>query len=416
MSKKTIAIIITIVLILLLLALVGYYFIINKNSPDGGGLSGFKSFLPFGGGSSSTTDNENNQNNNSNNQNQNNNQDNQDNQQDFVKKLRELSTEPISGAGITDIKAGSVVRYTEKATGHIYEVEMFSPKKERISNTTIPLAYEAVWGNSNISFIARYLVGNGPAIDTYSISLKLSTTTSITVKQLQFPENIISAVTFGDSVFYLQSDSIGSYGYITNFDGLKGKQVWSSTFKDLLAQYVNSKTVILTSMPYEGLDGFSYKIDLVTGKSKKILGPIAGLSTLVNPDESIIMYLKQDGEARVYTYNTKNKTTTPTPVDFQTFPEKCAWGKKDTGIVYCAIPNTGINNSSLTSWYKGIISTNDSIWKYDIKNNTYSNIAELTAEAGENIDVINPIISDNDQYLIFTNKKNGTLWSLDLTK
>jgi hypothetical protein len=70
----------------------------------------------------------------------------------------------------------------------------------------------------------------------------------------------------------------------------------------------------------------------------------------------------------------------------------------------------------LISWYIGNISFRDDIWKYDLKNNTAVIIDNLTDESGIKIDVIKPQLSVNEKYLVFINKIDGTLWSLDLTK
>ena len=140
MNKKKIYIIISVVLGLILVGLVAYYFINNKNGGiTGGGTNIFRSFFPFGGDENTntnpdtgTTTTE---------------QNGEETQApvDFVQKLRKLSSEPVAGAGVLDVKAGTVVRYIEKATGHKFEVELFSPRQGRISNTTIPQVYDAVW-------------------------------------------------------------------------------------------------------------------------------------------------------------------------------------------------------------------------------------------------------------------------------
>jgi hypothetical protein len=75
-----------------------------------------------------------------------------------------------------------------------------------------------------------------------------------------------------------------------------------------------------------------------------------------------------------------------------------------------------IDNTSLTSWYQGTISTDDDIWKIDTKNNSSILIESLENDSGLKIDVIKPILSTNEQYLVFINKTDNTLWSLDLTK
>jgi hypothetical protein len=53
---------------------------------------------------------------------------------------------------------------------------------------------------------------------------------------------------------------------------------------------------------------------------------------------------------------------------------------------------------------------------YNSADNSGAYISDLEKEGGEQIDLIKPTLSENEQYLIFTNKKDGSLWSLDLTK
>ncbi len=404
MSKKSLIITISIVLGLLLLSLIGYYFIIlgNKSGTDPG-TTGFRSFFPFGGNATTEqatstrpvqpeTPKPNN----------------------FTQKLRKLSTEPVAGAGVLDIKAGSLVRYVERGTGHVFEVEMFSPNQNRISNVTTPITYEALWENKNNSFIARYLEDDNRTIDTYSISVKTSTSTASSISGVTFPPSISDVSVFGGNVFYLQQKSLGSAGYVSGFDGSKKKQVWNSPIKELLSQFVNTKTVALTSKPAQNISGFLYFVDTETGKVTNVLGNIVGLTTLTSADTTKVLYLAQGDGISTYIFDIKAKSYTgivPT-----TFPEKCVWSNKDKNIVYCAVPKERLDEKSLTTWYKGLIAFTDDIWKYDLKTNTSTLIENPLNEFGEIIDVIKPILSENEQYLIFINKRDNILWSLDLTK
>lgn len=407
MSKKTTYIIIFVFLGLVLLGLVGYYFI-SRDAGDGTSKPNvFRNFFPFGG-----------------NENTENNTGTTtpevgggeiEKPVDFVAKLRKLSSEPVAGAGTLDVKAGTIVRYIEKATGHIFEVELFSPRQGRISNTTIPQAYDAIWGNKNNSLMARYLKDDNRTIETYSLTVKdTATSTENMITGISFPEKIADISVFGSSVFYLVQNAPYSYGYISNFDGKNIKQIWNYPISELLSQYVNSKTVALTTKPEETTEGFLYFVDTGNGAMKKILGNIMGLSTLVSDDATKVFYLNQADTPQVYSYNLKDNTTEQlTPA---TFPEKCAWSKKNKNIVYCAVPDEYLSNKTLTSWYRGQIQLNDDIWKYDLENNTSTIVMGLSSESGESIDVIKPILSEGDQYLIFVNKKDNSLWSLDLSK
>ncbi len=412
MSKKFIIILISSVVGLLIISLAAYYFILQEGTVDPvtGKSIGFRTFFPFGGNDEPTdtsTETETEVETPTQTQNQ--------NPADFTQKLRRLSVEPVSGAGLLDIKAGTVVRYIEKATGHIYEVEMFSPRQQRISNTTIPVVYDAVWGNSNNSLVARYLRENDVTVDTYSLNLKnISSTTETTTTGIAMPSNITDVSVFGNSIFFLTQGETSSSGYLEPFDGTKQKLIWNSELKELLSQYVNAKTVSITTKPLEGTPGYMYFVDTGTGASRSILSNVPGLSTLTNPDATKVFYLSQDENAIVYLYNISDKTSVSiTPV---TFPEKCAWSRKESNILYCAVPEDFIQANSLTNWYMGKISTSDSLWRYDLKENTSTILYDLAALVGAPIDVTKPVISENGQYLVFINKIDNSLWSLDLTK
>lgn len=382
------------------------YFLISKNpngSPNTPNV--FRSFFPFGGDGVT----ENNQPEESPTETP------EETPSDFTQKLRKITSEPVAGAGILDVKAGSIIRYIEKATGHIYEVELFSPRQGRISNTTIPMVYEAVWGNKNDSLVAQYLKEDDITIDTYTLTLKnISTTTENTITGTAMPLNISTVSSFGPNIFYLEQVSGGSYGYVSSFDGKNKKQIWNSPIKELLSQFVNEKTVALTTKSEENSLGYTYLINTNTGSVKKVLSDMRGLSALVNPGATDILYLNQEGSAQMSIRNIKtmlNESISPA-----TFPEKCSWGIKNSKFIYCAVPKSFIVPGNLTSWYKGETSFNDDVWKYDLENKTSIIIADLQKEGGEEIDVTKPIISENDQYLIFVNKKDNSLWSLDLTK
>ena len=405
MSKKLFVIIISIVLTLFLISLVGYYLILQNNTDTGsGGGSIFRNFFPFGGGATTEppvieeppvippppT-------------------------QSATQKLRKISAEPVAGAGVLDVKAGTLVRHIEKATGHIFETELFSSNQNRISNTTIPLVYDAVWGNKNNSLVARYLKDDNQTIDTYGLLIKeVSTSTENTVSAIKLSENLSQISVFGNSVFSLEHKPDSSLGFISNFDGTKKVQIWNSPVKELLAQYVNSKTVALTTKPDQNTEGFLFFVDTGNAQTKKIIGNVFGLSTLVNDTATQLIFLDQKDALRMFMFDVKSKSSTNmTP---PTLPEKCVWSKKDRNIIYCAVPEEFMDRDSLTLWYRGFIYFTDNIWKYDIKNNISNVMTSLFNESREQIDVTKLLLSENEQYLVFVNKIDNSLWSLDLTK
>jgi hypothetical protein len=227
-------------------------------------------------------------------------------------------------------------------------------------------------------------------------------------------DNISSVSVFGENIFYLQTYVGQSRGYISSFDGKTKKQIWLSPLDELSAQMVNANSVALTTKPYQNVPGYTYLVSVSNGSVKKILGNVYGLISLVSPDATKVLYSSQTGASTMYLYDIKNNTSQI--ISPATFPEKCVWSKKDVNVVYCAVPENSIDGTSLTSWYLGEISFTDDIWKYDLKQNTASIIEHLGDDSGMQIDVIKPILSNSEQYFVFTNKIDGTLWSLDLSK
>ena len=377
----------------------------NTRGNSGGGFS-FKQFLPFGGDntdntpvtSATTTTKTNGE------------QTDIDPSLDpnYDQKLRKLSTEPVAGIGTFDTTEGTTVRFIERATGHVYEAEMFSARLDRISNTTIPTIYKAVWGDSAKTYIAQYVRDDDSTVSSYSMTVGAKT------KGVVLDTDILDVTTHGSNLFYLKKNGSGSIGVVSKMDGSGKKQVWSSPLQEVLAQYVSSKTVSLVTKPYQNVNGYMYNVNTNTGKVTKILGPVAGLSAIESIDEKNVFFLSQVTGAQLYIYNIANRTSNQIgPV---TFPEKCAWSKKESTIVYCGVPRELLTATSLTDWYKGYTAHTDDIWKYDISDNSSTLIGNLVDETGEAIDVTQPIVSDNGQYLIFINKRDGVPWTLDLTK
>lgn len=424
MSKKSLTILITFVLIILLLCLAAYFFLLGNGSGTGTGITGFRSFLPFGDSSNNNPDDQNgSSNNNQGNQNpkgeapsdpNNPNNPNGFNPADVTKKLRKLSNAPVSGAGTFDIKAGTVVRYVDKATGHIYEIEMFSPKFDRISNVTMPMSYDALWGSSGAAFIARRLSQDDSEVETYSVNVKsTATSTNGSISGGELPKNISDVSVKGTSIFYLVKNTDGSVGVTSNIDGSKNKTVWTSPMKELTTQFVNTKTVAINTKPAEDMPGYLYLVDITTGATTRPLGNVSGLVSLVSSDVFKIIYLTQSDKYSLQIYDIKKGESSFMP--FTTFPEKCVWGNKNPSVIYCGVPNEYTGKESLTKWYKGLASFSDKIWTYNSKDNTSTSLADLTADSGEKIDVVKPILSENDQYLFFINRNDGFLWSLDLS-
>ena len=420
MSKKFF-IIISIVLIIFIFTLGGYYFIIQTNTPGVKTTpsSIFKNFIPFGGGLSVPTPSPSSYINTA------------TEPATFANidlKLRKIFSDSVSGFGIGENASGTIIRHMDTATGHVYETDLFSPRQDRITNITIPTVYNTFWGSDLNNLVTQYLDADNQTIHTYSATLTdehaHSTSTgdmlsgykpSYSISVTTFPEQVDSIALLHTNLFFLSKSQYHSAGFVANVHLTKTKQIWNSPIRELIPQFVNDTTVAVTTKPYQNVSGYLYFINTVTGTVQRVLGDILGLSTLVSPDAKKILTLTQgrDG-AFLSLFTTIDKSSlivTPT-----TFPEKCVWSKVDLNVVYCAVPHEKLEDNSLTDWYMGKLQYTDDIWKYDLTSNTSHLIENLSSDSSEQIDVTKIALSPNEKYIVFINKRDGSLWSLNITK
>jgi hypothetical protein len=81
--------------------------------------------------------------------------------------------------------------------------------------------------------------------------------------------------------------------------------------------------------------------------------------------------------------------------------------------VVCGVPSYFPEANYPDDWYKGVISFNDEIWIYDV-NNFAKEKVNISQRDKVALDIINPQLSEDDNFLLFQNKKDLSLWILDL--
>ena len=66
-------------------------------------------------------------------------------------------------------------------------------------------------------------------------------------------------------------------------------------------------------------------------------------------------------------------------------------------------------------WYKGEVLFNDIFWKTDATTNTSKILLDGKKMSGQ-IDMVNPMINDKENYFIFMNKYDNNLYGIDMSK
>lgn len=211
----------------------------------------------------------------------------------------------------------------------------------------------------------------------------------------------------GSQIFYLKPTLTGVIGVITTSTGRNERQVFTSPLTEWKAQWVNPTLIALTTLASSEADGYLYFLNPITGELQKILGPVRGLTTLVNPSGNLVLVgsaVERTISLSVYSVATGNSTSK----DLKTLPAKCVW-QNDT-VILCAVPDRVSSGQYPDDWYQGNVVFNDSFWSIDVDQNSTTNLFI----PNQSFDAYALDLSPDEYYLYFINKINGTLWSYRL--
>ncbi|MES2471031.1 MAG: hypothetical protein V4526_02255 [Patescibacteria group bacterium] len=353
----------------------------------------------------------------------------------ILPKLRKLAEGPISGAIATSTFDGLAIRYVDRGLGHIYEILATSSKITKLSNVTVPHVYEAYWASNAGEVLLRYLRDEAAAPTDTILKItaekkkvpiyaegSASTTIGTTTVMVYTPStqalglspltSVISPLGKSFSIFL---EGVNGVGYVSPINSLKKTKILDSPITGWLTQWPTESTITLTTKPLSSTSGYLFFLDAKTGSMKRILSSIKGLTTLTNSMLDRVLYAEYNSNTVVTKIlNLKDNTTVTTL--YKTLPEKCVWSKIDRYSLYCAIPIDMPGTQYPDKWYTGEMSFNDQVWYINTQTSDVELLSSPLKDTGQNLDAIELSLDPKEQVLIFTNKKDLSLWMIDLTR
>ncbi len=327
-----------------------------------------------------------------------------------IAKLFQVSSLPVAGA-VGIIKDGeTIIRYTERGTGHIIDADPDTLAKVKISNTTMPKIYEALWTPDGNSVLHRTTRAGSEEIENTLVKIiPVGTST----REYKIETTLLrgdkgDTVVRNTSLGYVLRDS----GVIATsaLDGSNQSVLFASAFTDWNLFSTDTTLVALTK-PSAQVSGFAYTVS--SQGLTKLLGPLNGLMILPSPIGGRYLFSRISGSVLSLTATNFNEGSS-VEIFPATFPEKCVWSKKITSILYCGSPEGGIKPNEPDNWYQGISHYSDSIWRFDTQTNFSDVLNEPKKNFDVDIDVEEPILTPDEDYLIFRNRNDLSLWALKL--
>ena len=309
------------------------------------------------------------------------------------------------GVGVKGSSASTgKIRYIERSSGHVFEIDPDGKNQNRTSNTTIPGIFDVVWSSAGDRAILKYISGNN--LNILSARFTASSTQGI------FLSPDIKNITFspaGDRIAYVTAQNNETQIITATPDNKSQRVIFRSPYSSWRVYWPEAGSIYIVNSPSATLDGFLYKVSVQTGTMEKITGPLLGLNVAGNSKNFFASQsLPGEGTISSSVINLKAKEIKPTTLKI--IPEKCVWSKKDLNVAYCGIPLPLPEAIYPDDWYQGKVSFSDIFAKINA-----STLAVQTLQIGE-IDITKPFLDADEKAAFFINKKDGSLWKADLNK
>ena len=301
-------------------------------------------------------------------------------------------------------------RFVERRSGNVYAYTPEDRSITRLSNDTIPGVVEAVWAPDASTVFLRFLSGTGDSqenLDTYALPAEGE---SETAGGFFLEPSLSDVVVSGSStVATLLPSSSGSIATVATLTGANPRTLFSSPLA-LLRLYAAGDTFMTATYAASGADGYAFQVTS-SGAFERLVGPLRALTILPSPSGRSVLYSYLSGnaaKAEVLDTATRNSSSLPLAV----LPEKCAWAA-DEKAAYCAVPRT-LGKGWPELWYQGVTHYSDRIWKIDLEARLASLVLDPETLAAVQIDAMSLTVDPDEDYLVFTNRTDGSLWTYDL--
>lgn len=347
-----------------------------------------------------------------------------------IPSLRLLSATPVGGYSASTTASTTNILWVDRGRGNVYQANSNSPEIATLSNTIVPRIFQSVWNKNLTSFIASLFEDGGLTSKTVYTELirksnrVSSTTPSSTAVSAPYElrgkniaGNVIGYAASPDrsQLFILMDENGTGVGYVSAFNASNPTRIFTTPLTQVNVAWPSDNIIAVTTKGSANYGGFLYFVNPKTGAWTKILGPLAGLSVSVNHTGKYVLYSSAGKNNDVVTgiYSVAAGTTTDAVV--RTLADKCAWGNFYKELAYCGVPTQLVSGRYPDDWYLGTLSTVDKIWQINATSREVRLISSLIDQADRVLNVFNPETDPKDEYFLFMNKNDLSLWLLDLT-
>mgnify|MGYP001598211260 FL=1 len=323
--------------------------------------------------------------------------------------LKKLVEVPVAGFTFMGSGASTSIRYAEGGTGRIADIkvatsEVTIPPTFADTQSRVVVAYFFNQGRSIVRFKEN---DDGTLSGLYSNLASSTPIKKLTSSILFFDTNITE-----DKAIFVVQNGLGSNSYISSPDGTEQKLLWQGALQSIALQALNKDAITIQTKPSIASNGAVF--NLVGSIPQFMFSGGSGFKANLSADGTLAIFSDYTNVGSPIQIFNKTKNLKRN-LFIKTVPEKCIWSKTKTDIFFC-FSFKGKVDALPDDWYLGGRFLNaDSLWKFSEKNDV-SVVAFDFSSAEEKIDPINLRLSKDEQVIGFLNKKDGSLWAIDLAR
>lgn len=299
-------------------------------------------------------------------------------------------------------KAGNKLLFYAKAGGDIYESDFLGKEKKKISNITILGILEAQWSPLKDKALVWYLDGG----EIKKFIQNISTTTQAAF----LPQAAYTASWSpdGSSMAYILPNKNEFDLVISDSSARNPKIRFKTPINDFQIFWTGQNQLSFNSASSGFAPSILYVFNLKGGSFSKIIDNIYGFVPLWSPDGKQLLYSATNNNGKGLSLYLKKADGKTLKLKVATLPEKCVWSS-DSKEIFCASPRALNTGPMPDEYYQGLTDFSDKFIKIDSETNE---ITELYNEL--EFDAQNPIVTSDKQRLFFINRKDETLWGINL--
>lgn len=321
-------------------------------------------------------------------------------------KIKVISQEPAVGAAVD----GQTVKYYLISNGNVFESDFDGTNQVRTSSNILTGLLEVLWSPNNDKVIAVFNEKGLIKKYFYDYSTKIASSLGFQVRWTAWSPD-------GSKIAYqyYNSQNEDNNISISNPDGSEWNVIFQTRMKNLIVEWPDKNKISIRTRPSGLARSIVYTIDLSDNNIEKILNEAYGMSILWSPFGNKILFSETDSQGKDLKLKLMNiDKQTVSELDFVSLPEKCVWSQ-DSKNIFCAIPQQISSSMVLPDdYYKNKISFSDDFWRINTNTGEAIKVFEGGADLENSYDAQKMILSPQEDYLFFINKKDGLLYGLEL--